>query len=108
MTAQKHLKARVRTRMKKTGESYTTARRHILVEQPEAAPSRDPALRWHFPGNVPATTALRVLLAQAGVRNPHTNEPLSEPLLFVIAGGIGVGMCTFFYQKANMATFAFM
>jgi hypothetical protein len=26
-------------------------------------------------------------------------------LLFVIAGGIGVGMCTFFYQKENFASF---
>jgi len=66
--------------------------------------NRDPALRWHFPGNVPATTALRILLAHAGVRNPLTAEPFSEPLLFCIAGGIGVGMFTFLYEKENFAS----
>lgn len=30
MTKQKHLKRRVRERMQKTGESYTTARLHLL------------------------------------------------------------------------------
>src|SRR5262249_28175307 len=65
----------------------------------------DPALAWHFPGHVPATTALRTLLSHAGVRNPLTGEPFSEALLFVIAGGIGVGMFTFFYEKENFASF---
>jgi hypothetical protein len=107
MTVHKHLKARVRTRMQKTGESYTTARRHVLKQQPtSAAPTPvDPALRWHFPGNVPATTALRILLSHAGVRHPRTGQPFSEALLFVLAGGIGVGMFTFFYEKENFASF---
>ncbi|MGH9802904.1 MAG: hypothetical protein ACRD82_21260, partial [Blastocatellia bacterium] len=26
----------------------------------------DPTTRWHFPGNVPATTALRILLTHHG------------------------------------------
>jgi hypothetical protein len=107
MTMQKHLKERVRSRMQKTGESYTTARHHILNQPPTtAAPTPvDPVLRWHFPGNIPATTALRTLLSHAGVRNPRTGEPFSEALLFVIAGGIGVGMFTFFYEKENVASF---
>lgn len=107
MTLQKHLKERVRSRMQRTGESYTTARRHILNQRfvavlPKSTP---PALRWHFPGAIPATTALRVLLTHAGVRNPATGEPFSEPLLFLLAGGIGIGVCSFFYEKANHATF---
>jgi len=103
MTQQKHLKRLVRARMEKTGESYATARRHVI----RTAPTRpaDPATRWHFPGNVPATTALRVLLAHAGVRDPHTGEPFSEPMLFGIAGGIGIGVFSFFYEKANHASF---
>jgi hypothetical protein len=103
MTQQKHLKRLVRARMEKTGESYATARRQVIRNAPPA--SGDPATRWHFPGNVPATTALRVLLAHAGVRDPHTGEPFSEPMLFGIAGGIGIGVFSFFYEKANHASF---
>ena len=56
-------------------------------------------------GNVPATTALRVLLTAAGVRAPHTKAPFSEPMLFGIAGGIGVGVYSFLYEAMNFATF---
>jgi hypothetical protein len=105
MTLHKHLKERVRTRMRKTGESYTTARRHILNLKSDGVVRRDPALRWHFPGTVPGTTALRILLAQAGVRNPLTGQPFSEPLLFAMAGGVGIGMCAFYYAKENFASF---
>jgi hypothetical protein len=107
MTIQKHLKERVRLRMRKTGESYTTARRHVLHQRAAAAPppATDPTLRRHFPGNVPATTALRVLLTQAGVKNPRTGEPFSEPLLFVLAGGVGMGVFSFAYAKEDWASF---
>ncbi|MEW2147575.1 DUF4287 domain-containing protein, partial [Micromonospora vinacea] len=37
MTTQRSFKARVRTRMAKTGESYTTARRHLLNRAAERA-----------------------------------------------------------------------
>ena len=37
------------------------------------------------------STALAGLLAHAGVRHPASGEPLSEPLCFGIAGGIGAG-----------------
>jgi hypothetical protein len=89
--------------MQKTGESYATARRHII----RSAESQhdDSATRWHVPGSVPATTALRVLLAHAGVRDPHTGEPLSEAMLFGIAGGIGIGVFSFFYEREDVATF---
>jgi hypothetical protein len=103
MTAHKHLKELVRSRMKKMGESYASARR-IVIRQ-AARPPADPAARWHFPGNIAATTALRVLLAHAGVRNPHTGEPFSEAMLFGIAGGIGAGVFSFFYQKEGFASF---
>jgi hypothetical protein len=103
MTAHKHLKQLVRARMQKTGESFTTARRHIIRS---AEPQHDGSvMRWHFPGSVPATTALRVLLAQAGVRDPQTGKPFSEAMLFGIAGGIGVGVFSFFYEREDVATF---
>jgi hypothetical protein len=103
MTAHKHLKQLVRARMQKTGEGYASARRHIIRLAPRA--EREPALRWHFPGNVPAATALRVLLAHAGVRAPHTRQPFSEAMVFGIAGGIGIGLCSFFYKKEDFASF---
>src|SRR5437016_3006893 len=41
MTAQKHLKQLIRTRMQKTGERYATARRHIISKTQQ--PNQDPA-----------------------------------------------------------------
>jgi hypothetical protein len=103
MTARKHLKQRIRARMEKTGESYVTARRQIIrsVEQEQGAS----ATRWHLPGNIPATTALRTLFAHAGILAPHTHEPFSEAMLFGIAGGIGMGVFSFYYQKEDIANF---
>ncbi len=103
MTAHKHFKQLVRSRMKKTGEGYATARRQILCQSAPGQPTRD--LPWHFAGSEPATTALRGLLAHAGVRDPHTGEPFSEAMLFGIAGGIGIGVFSFFYEKENFASF---
>jgi len=103
MTVRKHLKQLVRARMARTGERYAAARRHVVRDEPR--PPTDPAARWHYPGGVPATTALRVLLAHAGVRAPYTKQPFSEALLLGIAGGIGFGMFSFFYEKENFASF---
>ena len=98
MTRQKHLKRLVRARMAKTGEKYAAARRMVLRTAP---PTGDPAARWHSPGSVAATTALCVLLAHAGVRDPRTGEPFAEPMLFGLAGGIGIGVFSFVYEKEN-------
>lgn len=103
MTVHKHLKQLVRARMVKTGESYASARRQVMRQAPAAPP--DPAARWHFPGNIPATTVLRTLLTQAGVRAPHTGEPYTEAMLFGIAGGIGAGVFSFVYEKEDFASF---
>ena len=110
MTAQKHLKQLIRARMQKTGERYTTARRHVIgkleqADNPPTKPSGKPSGPLHFPGNIPATTALRILLANRGVRAPHTGEPFSEAMLFGIAGGIGIGVFSFFYEKEDTSTF---
>jgi hypothetical protein len=97
MTAHKHFKQRVRARMEKTGESYSSARRILLARLPR---NDDP----HFSGCVPGATALRVLLTHAGVRAPHTGEPLTEALTFGLAGGVGIGMFSFFYEKEGFAS----
>jgi hypothetical protein len=103
MTAHKHLKQLIRTRMEKTGERYAAARRFVVGSTETAA--NDHGLPWHFAGSVPATTTLRSLLTHAGVRAPHTGKPFSEAMLFGIAGGIGIGVMTFYYEKADTATF---
>jgi hypothetical protein len=103
MTARKHFKQLVRTRMEKTGESYSAARRQVLHQSAAGEPASN--VPWHFPGNVPATTALRVLLTQAGVRAPGTGAPFSEAMLFGIAGGIGIGVFSFYYEKEGFASF---
>ena len=102
MTRQKHLKQLVRARMAKTGERYATARRHVVRESAAAAPTSHAS---HFTGNVPATTALRILLTAAGVYPPHSKQPFTEAMLFGVAGGIGIGMFSFLYEKANFASF---
>jgi len=103
MTKQKHLKRRVRQRMLKTGESYVSARRNVLrqASPSEPGPSRGP----HFPGKIPAATALRALLAHRGMRDPHTGQPFSEAMVFGIAGGIGAGVFTFRYEKEDFSSF---
>jgi hypothetical protein len=107
MTRHAHLKERIRARMRKTGERYAAARRHVLAQRgdPPAGPPADPFTRAHLPGNVPATTALRVLLHHAGIVAPHSGEPFGEALLFGIAGGIGIGIFSFYYQREDFATF---
>ena len=101
MTQHKHLKQLVRARMEKTGESYSTARRQITA-QTQAQPTQATP---HFAGNIPAATALRVLLNAAGVRAPHTGAPFTEAMTFGLAGGIGIGVFAFYYEKADFASF---
>lgn len=104
MTRHAHLKERIRARMARTGERYATARRHVLAQRAETPAANSPA-HPHLPGNVPATTALRVLLGHAGIVAPHSREPFSEALLFGIAGGVGIGVFSFYYEREDVATF---
>ncbi|HEX6047755.1 MAG TPA: BtrH N-terminal domain-containing protein [Gemmatimonadaceae bacterium] len=106
MTRHKHLKQLVRERMEKTGERYATARRHVIRDTPgQSSAQLTRATGPHLTGNVPATTALRVLLTATGVRAPHTNQPFTEAMLFGIAGGIGIGVFSFLYEKEEFASF---
>jgi len=104
MTRQKHLKQLVRARMEKTGERYATARRHVVRDTPAGSTAARAGVS-HLTGNVPAATALRTLLTAAGVRAPHTNEPFSEAMVYGVAGGIGIGVFSFLYEKENFASF---
>lgn len=91
MTQQKHFKKLVRERMKQTGLRYAAARRFVLKS---ASPERTP----HRPGLVPGSTALRILLAHRGI-------DVSEPMAFGLAGGVGIGLFSFYYEKADFASF---
>lgn len=103
MTERKHLKQLVRSRMQKTGESYSTARRQTVRQAPDSSGSN--GLSHHFPGRIPVATALRSLLAYAGVRNPHTNAPFTEAMVFGLDGGIGAGVFAFHYAKEKFSSF---
>lgn len=99
MTSHKHLKQLVRARMSRTGERYAAARRQILAQAESV--STGPAAA-HLPGNVPAITALRILLSHLKFGGPH--KPLTEELTFVLAGGIGAGTFAFLYEKEDLAS----
>ncbi len=103
MTERKHFKQLVRARMARTGETYSTARRHVIRQAD--GPGESTQQPHHFPGNTPGPTALRALLSQAGVRAPHTGAPFSEAMVFGIAGGIGAGVFSFHYAKENFSSF---
>ncbi len=102
VTQHKHFKQLVRARMAKTGERYAAARRQVLGEN--VAPAA-PSVPAHFPGSVPAASALRISLAAAGVRAPHTGQPLTEAMVFGLAGGVGAGVFSFYYEKEDFASF---
>jgi hypothetical protein len=59
----------------------------------------------HFPGSVPAATALRIALTSVGVHAPHTGAPFTEAMTFGIGGGIGAGVFSFRYAKEDFSSF---
>ncbi|MDQ7908145.1 BtrH N-terminal domain-containing protein [Phytohabitans sp. ZYX-F-186] len=81
MTSGKHLKARIRARMARTGERYSTARRHVVGAEP--APTDH---GWALRGGIhPDSANIANLLAHAGVPG------LSEATVLGIGGGLGAG-----------------
>jgi Butirosin biosynthesis protein H, N-terminal/Domain of unknown function (DUF4872) len=92
MTTQKKLKALVRARMDRTGESYTVARRHVLNAQPVS----DYQLRGGFH---PETAALANALASRGISDPTTDRPISEALILGLGGGLGAGYILWEFEK---------
>jgi hypothetical protein len=81
MTDHKHLKQLVRARSARTGESYTTARRHVLA----ARPGPQGTVR-HQPSDL-----VRHLLRAVGT-------DLSEPMVCGLGGGIGFLAAVFDYR----------
>ncbi len=91
MTKNRDFKQRVRARMAKTGERYSTARAHVL-----AAPTTKDAPRSahlfdgvrHVGGQQGDLAAARNLCVNSGVNGPDGWE-LSEAMAFGLAGGVG-------------------
>lgn len=85
MTEQRDLKRLVRERMARTGESYSTARRHVTNRKPHKSTHRESAL-------------VARLLRDAGQLAPHTGEPFTEAMVCGLAGGIGFLYAVFEYK----------
>jgi hypothetical protein len=100
MTAKKHLKARVRARMAKTGESYLTAHRHVVGERAAAVVDHGYRLRG---GLHPDTAAVANVFAHHGVVAEHTGEPLSEAMVLGIGGGLGAGYILWEFESRGGA-----
>ncbi|MEU1720384.1 BtrH N-terminal domain-containing protein [Nonomuraea sp. NPDC005692] len=85
MTDHKHLKRRVRERMAKTGESYTTAHRHVTAHRDAPTDSGHSAQRL---GHHHEAALLRRVLGDDGY---------SEAMLLGLGGGIGFMYFVFEY-----------
>ena len=82
MTARKHFKQLVRERMRRTGERYSVARRHVAAESAPGA--------WELRGGIHGdTAAFANVLANLGV--VHSGDPLSEAMILGVGGGLGAG-----------------
>ncbi len=89
MTSRKQLKARIRARMARTGESYSTAHRHVAGPS-NGSPAPVEHCGYRLRGGVhPVSSSLANVLAHHGVR--AGGGELSEALVFGIAGGPGAG-----------------
>jgi hypothetical protein len=103
MTDRRHFKRLVRERMARTGESYTTAWRHVVTaDAREQAPALPPGLVPGydlFGGGQHRPSALAAhLLRQAGYTAPHTGEPFTEAMVAGLGGGIGFMYAVFEYK----------
>ena len=84
MTKQKHFKRRIRERMQTTGESYTTARLHLLETVP-AAPETVPPARGQ-----PARIRFRARRLSKRTRRPLGLRYLAPAFGIVISLTVGV------------------
>ncbi|MGY1812927.1 BtrH N-terminal domain-containing protein [Blastococcus sp. SYSU D00820] len=106
MTTAKQLKARVRARMARTGERYAVARAHVVGGAAGTGPVVDGG--WTLRGGTdPDTAALANVLAHRAVTGP--GGPLSEPLLFLVGGGLGAGyiLWEFAHDDSRVVTLGF-
>jgi HPt (histidine-containing phosphotransfer) domain-containing protein len=97
VTSKKQLKARVRARMTKTGESYTTALRHVV-----GAPTTVTDLGYTLRGGVqPETANIANVLAHHGIQ--CDGKPISEAVVFGVGGGPGAGYILWEFKQHSVA-----
>lgn len=99
MTKQQSLKQRIRARMKKTGERYTTARSHIL--KIHSQPINRPGLLPHylqFGGVQTETAILANSFRSLQLSLPSNNCPFTESLILGLCGGLGFMYAVFEYK----------
>ena len=77
MTRARALKAVIRSRIAKTGERYTTARRHVLKE---LAPPLAPVVRSRQPTSAPAPVAASPVKAKGGLSDAKAREKTGHGL----------------------------
>jgi len=105
MTSDKRVKTRIRARMAKTGERYTTARHHYV----DAPPGRQRSFGYELRGGLhPDTAAIANVLAHAGMTGPD-GAPLSESLVLGVMGGLGAGyiLWEFAHDDSRIVTVGF-
>lgn len=74
MTRQRQLKALIRSRMDRTGETYMVARRHVLNARTDS--------EYELRGGLnPEVASLANAFANRGITDPATGEPISEALV---------------------------
>ena len=95
MTERKHLKARIRERMARTGERYTTARRHVVGAE-DTSPAADHGYRLRG-GVHPETAGIAHVLAHGGAE-------LSEAMVLGIGGGLGAGYILWEFEAHDAVT----
>lgn len=88
VTEQKALKKLVRARMSRHGESYTTARRHVLARANTPLPA----------GVLPGYDRFGVEWHRESALVSHMIGSFSEPMIAGLAGGIGFMYVVFDYQ----------
>jgi len=93
VTSKKQLKARVRARMAKTGESYMTALRQVV-----GAPTPIVDLGYTLRGGLhPETANMANVLAYHGIL--CDGEPITEAVIFGVGGGLGAGYILWEFQQ---------
>ena len=121
MTQKKQLKARVRARMARTGESYTTALRHVTSTTGTSVPSAASASASSASGTTrvathvidhgytlrggqhPESANIAHVLAHYGVTAGKGGEPISEALVFGAGGGPGAGYILWEFKRHGSA-----
>src|SRR5690349_1737186 len=94
--------------MARTGESYMTARRHVVGEERAiattpaagavAGAAAEPPTRWrHLAGIHPQTAVVRTLLANAGLE-------ISEALALGLSGGVRLNVYESRYEAEDYAS----